>query len=198
MAYAGTETEYKSDVEPTKYIPYLALMGELWGAFRKDFEENWPRYNGTTLYVVLMSYTVMLRTVNTISLSRYIRLYQLCQERCDSSECMEQPAGRRRQMYKWYAWYVPRGKVICTSLYTQCTTRTRFVRIAHQSNYLQHNYDDQASSVLNDSTYSISQEICTRFCCALLCNGYAIVHNEFTCSIYPYSSGLLCWHWGNR
>ena len=40
--------------------------------------------------------------------------------------------------------------------------------------------------------YSISQEICTRFCCALLCSGYAIVHNEFTWSIYPYSSGLLC------
>ena len=49
-----------------------------------------------------------------------------------------------------------------------------------------------------DLTYSISQEICTRFCCALLCCGYAIVHNEFTWSIYPYSSGLLCWHWGNR
>ena len=46
--------------------------------------------------------------------------------------------------------------------------------------------------------YIISQEICTRFCCALLCCGYAIVHNEFTWSIYPYSSGLLCWHWGNR
>ena len=30
------------------------------------------------------------------------------------------------------------------------------------------------------------------------CCGYAIVHNEFTWSIYPYSSGLLCWHWGNR
>ena len=46
--------------------------------------------------------------------------------------------------------------------------------------------------------YSISQEICTQFCCALLCCGYGIVHNEFTLSIYPYSSGLLCWHWGNR
>ena len=46
--------------------------------------------------------------------------------------------------------------------------------------------------------YSISQEIYTRFCCALLCCGYAIVHNEFAWSIYPYSSGLLCWHWGNR
>ena len=47
-------------------------------------------------------------------------------------------------------------------------------------------------------TYSISQEICTRFCCALLCCGYAIVHNEFTWSICPYSPELLCWHWGNR
>ena len=45
---------------------------------------------------------------------------------------------------------------------------------------------------------SISQEICTRFCCALLCCGYAILHNECTWSIYPYSSGLLCRHWGNR
>ena len=51
---------------------------------------------------------------------------------------------------------------------------------------------------LNLSHYSISQEICTRFCCALLCCGYAIVHNEFTWRIYPYSSWLLCWHWGNR
>ena len=48
------------------------------------------------------------------------------------------------------------------------------------------------------TVYSISQELCTRFCCALLCCGYAIVRNEFTWSIYPYSSGLLCWHWGNR
>ena len=31
--------------------------------------------------------------------------------------------------------------------------------------------------------YSISQEICTRFCCALLGCGYAVVHNKFTWSI---------------
>ena len=54
------------------------------------------------------------------------------------------------------------------------------------------------SSLALRQSYSISQEICTRFCCALLCCGYAIVHNEFTLSIYPYLSGLLCWHWGNR
>ena len=27
---------------------------------------------------------------------------------------------------------------------------------------------------------TVSQEICTRFCCVLHCCGYAIVHNEFT------------------
>ena len=54
------------------------------------------------------------------------------------------------------------------------------------------------SDMENKVRYSISQEISTRFCCALLCCGYAIVHNEFTWSIYPYSSGLLCWQWGNR
>ena len=59
--------------------------------------------------------------------------------------------------------------------------------------------DDHFSKRIRETyIYSISQEICTRFCCALLCCGYAIVHNEFTWSIYPYSSGLLCWHWSNR
>ena len=56
----------------------------------------------------------------------------------------------------------------------------------------------QRSEATSIGMYSISQEICTRFCCALLCCGCAIVHNEFTWSIYPYSSRLLCWHWGNR
>ena len=54
------------------------------------------------------------------------------------------------------------------------------------------------SIVMIEIICSISQEICTRFCCTLLCCGYVIVHNEFTWSIYPYSSGLFCWHWGNR
>ena len=58
-------------------------------------------------------------------------------------------------------------------------------------------YSATETILKNMGNYSISQEICIRFCCALLCCGYAIVHNEFTWSIYPYSSGLLCWHWGN-
>ena len=36
------------------------------------------------------------------------------------------------------------------------------------------------SSGVKALTYGISQEICTRFCCALLCCGYAIVHKEST------------------
>ena len=31
-------------------IPYLSLMGELWGAYYENFEENWLWYNGTALY----------------------------------------------------------------------------------------------------------------------------------------------------
>ena len=45
-----TEAEYKSEFEHTKDTPYFALTGEIWGVFCEDFEENWPRYNGTALY----------------------------------------------------------------------------------------------------------------------------------------------------
>ena len=50
---------------------------------------------------------------------------------------------------------------------------------------------DTGLTLSPQTIYSISQEICTRFCCALLCCGYAIVHNEFTWSIYPYSQGCF-------
>ena len=43
----------------------------------------------------------------------------------------------------------------------------------------------------NAPSYSISQEICTRFCCALLCCGYAIIHNEFTWSIIHIHQGCF-------
>ena len=33
-----------------KRHPYLALTGELWGAFCEDLGGNWRRYNGTALY----------------------------------------------------------------------------------------------------------------------------------------------------
>ena len=46
----GTKAEYQSDVGSTKHIPYLGLMGKLWGVFCEYLRENWLRYNGTTLY----------------------------------------------------------------------------------------------------------------------------------------------------
>ena len=45
-----TATEHKSYFKVTTNTPYLALTGELWGVYYDNFKENWPRYNGTTLY----------------------------------------------------------------------------------------------------------------------------------------------------
>ena len=35
--------------------PYLALTVELWDVFCEDFEENWPRYNGTAWYMCFLT-----------------------------------------------------------------------------------------------------------------------------------------------
>ena len=44
--------KHNSDFEITKDTTYLALTGELWGVFRKDFRQNKPRrYNGIALYI---------------------------------------------------------------------------------------------------------------------------------------------------
>ena len=43
--------DYQSDAGSTKDAPYVALMGELWGVFCEYLWENWPRYNGTALYM---------------------------------------------------------------------------------------------------------------------------------------------------
>ena len=48
----GTQAEYEPDAGSTKDTSYLALTGELWGAFREYFWEYCPRYNGTALYVI--------------------------------------------------------------------------------------------------------------------------------------------------
>ena len=47
------------------------------------------------------------------------------------------------------------------------------------------------------STSSISYEICTWFCSVLLFSYLFSVIIEFVWFIYPYSSGLLHWHWDN-
>ena len=48
-----TATECKSDFKLTTDTPYHALMGELWGVYYENFEENWLCYNNTTLYVTM-------------------------------------------------------------------------------------------------------------------------------------------------
>ena len=40
-----TTTEHDSDFQ---------LMGELCGVYYENFEENWPRYNGTALYMDIL------------------------------------------------------------------------------------------------------------------------------------------------
>ena len=43
--------ESESDYRITTDTPYLALTGELWGVYCKDYGEHLPRYyNGTALY----------------------------------------------------------------------------------------------------------------------------------------------------
>ena len=44
--------ELNSDFKLTTGTPYLTLMGELWGVYCEDLEENWLYYTGTTLYIV--------------------------------------------------------------------------------------------------------------------------------------------------
>ena len=122
-----------------------------------------------------------------------------------SNDCPSASKATLMNMDKYFMWIhyewlhnhnkAKHNKTVCTLLGIYCmwaaTCDWRCLNTAC-SNWLVYHYDN------TPSIYSISQEICTRFCCALLCCGYAIVHNEFTWSIYPYSSGLLCWHWGNR
>ena len=49
---AMTTIEHKSDIELITDTPYFT--GELWGVYYENFEENWPCYNGTAMYVGLL------------------------------------------------------------------------------------------------------------------------------------------------
>ena len=51
------EAEGKWYFEPSKDTPYLTLMNELLGVFYVEFGLNWPSYNGTPLYRVLLYIT---------------------------------------------------------------------------------------------------------------------------------------------
>ena len=46
-----TEAKHNTDFELTLDTPYLTLTGEIWGIYRDYVEENWPRDNGTALYI---------------------------------------------------------------------------------------------------------------------------------------------------
>ena len=48
---AITVAERESDIRIATDTPYLALTGELWSVYWEDLWENWPRYNGTALYM---------------------------------------------------------------------------------------------------------------------------------------------------
>ena len=106
----------------------------------------------------------------------------------------------------WWIWINTSFEFIMNDYITttkQSTTKPCAYFLGYTVGFLWHVIDhfhliSTAVVFLQDIAYSISQEISTRFCCALFCCGYVIVHNEFKWSIYPYSSGLLCWHWGNR
>ena len=45
------KAEHKSEFVFIRDTPYLALTGGLWGVWCEKYDENWPRYNDTALYV---------------------------------------------------------------------------------------------------------------------------------------------------
>ena len=51
-----TEAEYQLDAVSPKETPYLGLTGELWGLFCEYLWENWPRFNGTALYLSIKDF----------------------------------------------------------------------------------------------------------------------------------------------
>ena len=53
------------------------------------------------------------------------------------------------------------------------------------------NHMDDYDYITCNHLSSISHEICTRFCCALLYCGHVIVHNEFTWSIIHIHQGCF-------
>ena len=50
-----TAGESRSDFKLLTDTPYLAPTGELWGVYYENYEENWPGYNGTALYLLLLT-----------------------------------------------------------------------------------------------------------------------------------------------
>ena len=97
------ETEYKSEFEPTQYSPYLALMGELWDVFCKDFGENWLCYNSTTL------------RLENGTLDQLIQKMQTLVVNCIMAQCIMAPNLRplydflTESSYKWMNGWTDTG-----------------------------------------------------------------------------------------
>ena len=67
-----TATEHKSDLKLKTDTPYLALMGELWGVYYENFEEKWPCYNGTTLFIYTIISDKICKATNLMSSFSFI------------------------------------------------------------------------------------------------------------------------------
>ena len=162
----------------------------------------------TKIHTVMLWYHFIYTHVTYVMLRN-----ALCRQLCHQQKTYR---GRMRHRYLKIVFLLPfvgsscreRNAIICVRSWRTVYTLTRviLVLIAHRDSGNEHQDQPLVAVVCQlrkccpqfSVLYSISQEICTRSRCALLCCGYAIVHNEFTWSIYPYSSGLFCWHWGNR
>ena len=105
-------------------------------------------------------------------------------------------------------WQLANGKVTPSgrSIQNTSTTHTSHLKIyllglvESVNDIHQDKNAKDACLFVSEVTYIqyIARNMHTVFCRALLFYGHVMVHNEFTWSINPYSSGLLCWHWGNR
>ena len=77
---AVTDAEYKLEFEPTKYTPCLTLTGYGMYLFCKDFEGNWPHYNGTVPYVYKSSTVYLIKYAHGLVLSGFALYIFFCGE----------------------------------------------------------------------------------------------------------------------
>ena len=56
--------------------PYPTLTGELYGVYHENFEENWPRYNGTALYHTSVDLTTCETQHNVYSLENHLSTFK--------------------------------------------------------------------------------------------------------------------------
>ena len=64
---AITVAESELELRITTNTAYIVIPGELWGVCYEEFGDNWPRCNGTTLYVVI-SLVEDISSVNVVAI----------------------------------------------------------------------------------------------------------------------------------